>query len=156
MKRKISAQTTPILINRCKDILQKFSQDEQSSGSMKLPQSRVLEVVFVLKELQLLQKSLKSMEHMALPQTQIQIDNQEEKHPNQETNEIDVRTTAPQPGAPYGPSFLINLMPTLSDLIVCESYEVRSLLRSTFKDIAQDLSSQNHLLGPAGKDGKES
>ena len=90
MKRKISAQTTPILINRCKDILQKFSQDEQCTGSIKLPQSRVLEVVFVLKELQLLQKSLKSMhnilEKIVIPQTQIQIDNrednQEEKHPN--------------------------------------------------------------------------
>jgi len=71
MKRKISAQTTPILINRCKDILQKFSQDEHSSGSIKLPQSRVLEVIFVLKELQLLQKSLKSMDNIVIPQTHI-------------------------------------------------------------------------------------
>ena len=69
MKRKISAQTTPILINRCKDILQKFCRDEQGSDSTKLPQSRVLEVVFVLKELQLLQKSLKSMRNITIPPT---------------------------------------------------------------------------------------
>lgn len=142
MKRKISAQTTPILINRCKDILQKFSQDEQCSGSIKLPQSRVLEVVFVLKELQLLQKSLKSMQKIAIPQAKIQIndlqENQEE-HPNQETNEIDIKATTSQPLSPCGPSFLVDLMPTLSELIVCESYEVRSLLRLTFNDIAHEL-----------------
>jgi hypothetical protein len=40
-----------MLINRCKEILESYSRDEEQAGTIKLPQARIMEVVFVLKEL---------------------------------------------------------------------------------------------------------
>ena len=48
MKNRISEKTTPILSSRCQEILAKFSKDESRSGSIKLPQNRIAEVVFIL------------------------------------------------------------------------------------------------------------
>ena len=54
IKKKIANSTTPILINRCKDTLKKYSHDEQKSGSISLPRQRINECVFILEKLRTL------------------------------------------------------------------------------------------------------
>jgi hypothetical protein len=51
IREKIALLTTPILINRCRTSLRKFIQDEQKSGVVKLPQTRVAEVAMILRKL---------------------------------------------------------------------------------------------------------
>lgn len=51
IRRKIAIITTPVLINRCRDTLKKYANDEQKSGQMSLPRQRVSEVVFILEKL---------------------------------------------------------------------------------------------------------
>ncbi len=51
IRRKIATITTPVLINRCRDTLKKYTSDEQKSGSMTLPRQRVSEAVFTLEKL---------------------------------------------------------------------------------------------------------
>lgn len=58
MKIKISNQSTPIMLKRCKGILKKFSQDESRSGSINMNETRVQEIVMILKELMQLANSI--------------------------------------------------------------------------------------------------
>jgi hypothetical protein len=66
IKQRISEQTTPILLKRCKDILRKYAQDESRSGSIQLPQSRVHEIVLILKELMTLAHSFQGDNYFLL------------------------------------------------------------------------------------------
>jgi len=43
-----------MLINRCKDTLKKYAQDEMKTGSMSLPRQRINEAVFILEKLKAL------------------------------------------------------------------------------------------------------
>lgn len=54
IRKKIATITTPVLINRCRDTLKKYSQDEMKSGSIQLPRQRINEVAFVLEKLRAL------------------------------------------------------------------------------------------------------
>jgi hypothetical protein len=54
IRKKIATQTTPILINRCKDTLKKYAHDEQKSGLLSLPRQRINEAVFILEKLRTL------------------------------------------------------------------------------------------------------
>lgn len=109
MRLKISSMAQPILINRCREILKQFAQDEQRSGSMKLPQSRNNEVIFILRELATLSDS----------------------QPKQKA------TT--KEGQAAQESFLVDLMPVLSELIVSQSDEIRQHLKAIFLHISTQL-----------------
>jgi hypothetical protein len=107
MKRSISSLARPILLNKCKEILRQFSQDELRYGSMKLPHARNNEVIFILKELASLSSS------------------QPDRRPKQEAGP-----------ASHG-SFLVELMPVLSELIVSQSDEIRVHLKALFLHISK-------------------
>lgn len=51
IRRKIAKTTTPILLDRCKDTLNRFLYDEMKSGSIMMSQQRAEEVVFILDKL---------------------------------------------------------------------------------------------------------
>ena len=51
IRKKIARTTTPILLERCKDTLQKFLYDEMRSGSIMMSQQRAEEVVFIMEKL---------------------------------------------------------------------------------------------------------
>ena len=51
IRRKIAKTTTPILLDRCKDTLNRFLYDEMKSGSIMMSQQRAEEVVFILEKL---------------------------------------------------------------------------------------------------------
>jgi len=51
IKRKIATTTTPVLINRCRETLKKYANDEMKSGNMSLPRQRVSEAAFILEKL---------------------------------------------------------------------------------------------------------
>lgn len=109
MKLKISALAQPILISRCRDILKQFSQDELRSGSMKLPQSRNNEVIFILKELASLSELQRKYKAALGPDDEVQ------------------------------GSFLFDLMPVLSELIVSQSDEIREHLKTLFLHISRQV-----------------
>ena len=82
-------------------MLSKYIKDEQRSGSTKLPQNRVFEVIFILKEIQNLTQSLGNSD--------------------------------------ISKNLLIKLMPTLSEMIVTESSEIREHLKKIFIQIHSKL-----------------
>ena len=51
IRRKIAKTTTQILLDRCKDTLNRFLYDEMKSGSIMMSQQRAEEVVFILEKL---------------------------------------------------------------------------------------------------------
>lgn len=51
IRKKIARTTTPILLERCRDTLQKFLYDEMRAGSIMMSQQRAEEVVFIMEKL---------------------------------------------------------------------------------------------------------
>ena len=55
IRRKIARTTTPILLERCKDTLNRFLYDEMKTGLIMMSQQRAEEVVFILDKLKTLE-----------------------------------------------------------------------------------------------------
>jgi len=106
---KIARLVIPHLMNRCKDLLQRFTQEEKQSGTFPIARSRLKEVSFVLKQLLVL-----------------------EMHP--ELNE-----EKPKSALFSGKKrHLLKLFPLLCDCITTKEPEVKELLKEIFHEVAKE------------------
>jgi len=116
--------TNRILVSRCKDILVRYGIDEQRSGSIKLPKNRTNEAVFILRELKQLTKS----NDLSFKKEGSQGDGTG----TSETSQIEG----------FNSQFMIDLTPTLIDLICSDSQEIRQNLKQILHFITKNYMNQ--------------
>lgn len=108
---KIAKTVLPSLMNRCKDLLQKFITDEKKSGNFPTPRFKLTEVCFVLRQLQVL-----------------------ELHPDLNiTDKVETSMRGKK-------RHLLKLFPVLCDCITTKESEVKELLKDLFHEVGRELS----------------
>ncbi|GAM21603.1 hypothetical protein SAMD00019534_047780 [Acytostelium subglobosum LB1] len=100
----------PVILKRCKDVLQRFVIDERQSGQCPLPRHRLTEVSFILREIQNLQL---------------------EQGIYQPSKNVNKREVGRRP-------HLMELFTILSDCICTSEKEVKELLKNIFYIVANE------------------
>jgi len=67
IRKKIAQTATPVLVNRCSDILKRFGQDEKKGG-MAMPRPRIAEACFIIDKLKHLDSQVGSSKKQHLIQ----------------------------------------------------------------------------------------
>ncbi|MCQ2815941.1 MAG: hypothetical protein MJ252_01625 [archaeon] len=119
VKTKIAKICTPILLKRCKNVLQKYLEDEIKSGAMPLSRSRLEEVKFIFEK-------LKNLE--VFPNFHIV----EEK---KETEEIKIKDAVMKSKKAH----LFLLHDLFSDFITTKELDLKILVKDIFKTISKSL-----------------
>jgi hypothetical protein len=100
----------PVLMKRCREVLQKFIIDDKKSGTLPIARVRLAEVSFILKQLQLL-----------------------ELHP-------DIDEEKPTSALLSGKKrHLLKLFPLLCDCITTKEPEIKELLKEIFHTSAKEI-----------------
>jgi len=107
----IARMVTPHLLNRCKELLQRFIQEDKMSGNFPIARSKLQEVSFVLKQ-------LLSMEI---------------------NSDLDAGTPQHSPLYKGKKRHLLVLFPLLCDCIMTKEVEIKELLKEIFHAAAKEI-----------------
>jgi len=111
----IARIVVPLLLKKCRDVLQKFISEEKKSGTLPAPRARLAEISFMLKQLR-----------------------EVEIHPDVD---VDTSTTKPLPSSIlHGRKrHLLTLFPLLCDCITTREATLKELLKDLFHEAAKEL-----------------
>ena len=107
---KIGQMVVPVLLNKCKELLQRYIAEDKKSGSLPMARSKLAEVTFVLKQLATM-----------------------ELHPDAYAE----KPTSPLFSGKK--RHLLKLFPLLCDCITTKENEVKELLKEVFHEAGKEI-----------------